>query len=431
MLGGGRYSQYFTDTISVVNLGTVLAEGADGMGAMGPSFDNRNGVVQVADGSRFDLNGVGTFTGGTLHSLGAASLRGGGTFEGVTLRGGFELAESRYVDATMFDTNRIRGSVASSSTVSVGGSLVNHGTLHISGGGSVSTTGALQLLTDTTLSGSGQTVLGNRADSFIGNSDNTAKTLTIASGHTLRGSGMLGGGRYSQYFTDTISVVNLGTVLAEGADGMGAIGPGLENRGRLVVSAGSRFDARSLSDGIRQTAAEAVTQVDGTLDAHTLWLDAGTLSGSGVISADVVVGQATVAPGNSPGKLSIVGDLVLGEQSVLLVEVNGPTPGVQHDWLDVSGSIALDGTLRIVFSGFAPSIGDRFTFMTTGAGAFSGTFDVLDTPGYQLSLVAAGPGMSFTVDAITAVPEPGTLALLLLGGLAVGAIVQRRRPSAA
>ncbi len=127
------------------------------------SFDNRAGLIKVADQSRFSFVSVGgPLFGGTLQSLGAASLRGGGTFDGVTLRGGFVLAAGSFVGATMYDNNSITGNTAERQTVGIGGSLVNNGTLSISGGGSANEAGTLQLISDTILSGSGQTVLGSR-----------------------------------------------------------------------------------------------------------------------------------------------------------------------------------------------------------------------------------------------------------------------------
>ena len=112
----------------------------------------------------------------------------------VPVRGSviWKLAAGDFVNTTLYGSNTVTGSAATRQTIGVAGALVNHGTLSILGGSSANESATMQLVGDTTLSGSGQTVLGGRSSSFIGNSDNAEKTLTIAAGHTLRGSGMLG-----------------------------------------------------------------------------------------------------------------------------------------------------------------------------------------------------------------------------------------------
>lgn len=98
--------------------------------------------------------------------------------------------------------------VGPSTTVSLSGISVSTGRIEIRG--LPQQAAVLQLTADATFSGTGETVLVGRNNSFIGNNDNAAKTLTIAAGHTVRGSGMLGGGRSSQYASDGISVSTKG-----------------------------------------------------------------------------------------------------------------------------------------------------------------------------------------------------------------------------
>lgn len=73
----------------------------------------------------------------------------------------------------------------------------------------------------------------------------------------------------------------------------------------------------------------------------------------------------TVAPGLSPGTLAITGAYAQGANGTFGVEIGGLTPGNQHDRLNVSGAVTLDGSLSVALvSGFVPADGDEFTVLT-------------------------------------------------------------------
>jgi hypothetical protein len=71
------------------------------------------------------------------------------------------------------------------------------------------------------------------------------------------------------------------------------------------------------------------------------------LSGVQTINGNLNSG-GRVAPGSSPGILTINGDYDQTNTGVLEIEVAGTSPGTQHDQLVVTGTAALDGTLEIV-----------------------------------------------------------------------------------
>jgi outer membrane autotransporter protein len=98
-----------------------------------------------------------------------------------------------------------------------------------------------------------------------------------------------------------------------------------------------------------------------------------TLGGSGTLGGTLIVQSGgLLSPGSSPGILT-VGALTLLPGSTTLFEIEGLTPGTQHDQIQVLGHAALAGTAQILFNNFTPSDGDTFTLIQ--AGSLTGTYD--------------------------------------------------------
>ncbi len=99
------------------------------------------------------------------------------------------------------------------------------------------------------------------------------------------------------------------------------------------------------------------------------------LGGSGIINGDVV-NNGTVAPGNSPGSLTVNGDFTQTSVGTLQVEVGSATV---FDQLLVSGSANLAGTLQVLnFGGNQFTYGQQVPFLQ--AGSISGEFDQILMP---------------------------------------------------
>jgi fibronectin-binding autotransporter adhesin len=361
----------------ISNRGAVIADGVLSVNG-GGNFDNSGGLVQVADSGMLFLLG-GTFSGGAVQGLGASSRLGGnGTFRDIALSGQFL--------------------VTPRDEFKVSGTLTNTGTLTIAG--SSQGTAALNLAADTTLAGSGQTVLTDATYSSISTNLGASMVLTVAQGHTLRGSGYVAAG-----------LVNLGTLTAGTGDALSILSS-LRNGGQLRIDAGGMLDAIGGLSVIVQDETSAVTTVNGLLKAATFRLEAGVLEGDGTVQADIVNLGGTIAAGNSPGALTIDGDLTLGDESLLLVEVRGTVQGVQYDWVHVNGDLMLGGALQIDFGSYLPRIGEEYSFLTSSAGHVSGAFDSITAAGYGLSVRYGASGITATV---TAVPEPASYGLMLVG----------------
>ncbi len=159
---------------------------------------------------------------------------------------------------------------------------------------------------------------------------------------------------------------------------------------------------------------------------------AGTIGLAGGASVDILAG-GTVAPGLGPGTLTVLGSFVMGELS---------GPGAVYEWelgagvedlIAVSGALTLNNwVLRILDAG-----GDTYAwekhYLFTGYSSLSGpnnvTFDLSQVPLWDeftgtMEIGIDGGGVYLI--GLNSTPEPGTLSLLLLGGLA---LVRRRKRS--
>jgi autotransporter-associated beta strand protein len=139
------------------------------------------------------------------------------------------------------------------------------------------------------------------------------------------------------------------------------------------------------------------------------------LGGTGTLGSVVVSG--ILAPGNSPGLLTVEGDLTMETGSTLLVEFTGTTPGT-FDQLAVGGLFTAGGTLYLHVS-YAATEGDSFLIFTnevfTAGGFAIGTNLVGGLYWDTSQLASAG--------IVTVVPEPSVSALLALGA---GIFLRRR-----
>jgi len=98
-------------------------------------------------------------------------------------------------------------------------------------------------------------------------------------------------------------------------------------------------------------------------------------TGSGNISvANGFYNTGVVAPGQSPGTLTIDGNYIQDPVGTLLIELGGYAPGTDSDLLEITGTAQLDGGLGVsLWNGFTPSDGDEFDILK--AGELSGMFD--------------------------------------------------------
>ncbi|MBI2201524.1 MAG: hypothetical protein HYU43_06240, partial [Armatimonadetes bacterium] len=140
------------------------------------------------------------------------------------------------------------------------------------------------------------------------------------------------------------------------------------NSGNITVGAGSTFGGGA---AYNQTAGS--TAVNGTISFIDIDIISGILWGNGTITGNLGSG-GTVAPGGSPGILTVTGDYTQRASGTLDIEINNYGAGAGFDQLIVTGWARMGGTLKIsVATNFEMEPGARFQVLrfSNGVGPFA------------------------------------------------------------
>lgn len=215
----------------------------------------------------------------------------------------------------------------------------------------------------------------------------------------------------------------------------------------VYVGGSDSFLTNSAAAFVGQTAPNStgnlIVSSNGRLNAQNVYIDeGGTLSGDGgLISGNVVLRGGTIAPGASPGTLTVGGDLGLFSGSVDF-EIGGSTIGF-FDQLIVEGGLTGPGgvTFNISFiDGFVPASDETFDILSVFGDSdllsgveteFFGLPDGLigisganDNGLFSLSF-AQGDGGSSGGSGLAPIPLPAGAWLLITGILGMGALRRR------
>jgi fibronectin-binding autotransporter adhesin len=277
----------------------------------GMTFDVAGGSVALnTSGTLPALN----LSGGTLAGSGALTVTGASTWSGGTISGSGPLTFDAGATVTMPGTN----------AATLSRPLVNQGTINFAAASSA------MLIDGVPVTNSGTFDI------------QSSQNILVTAG--------------------TPPFVNNGTLKKSSGAGAVQFAAPLSNSGLVQVGAGTL----NFSGVYAQTAGTTEVQAGATLQTGTLSLNGGSLVGNGTI-AGTVANHAVVAPGASPGTLTINGDYVQASNGVLNIQVGGTTPGTEYDRLLVSGNVTLDGSLNVLpINSFVPAAGNAFQVLTFG-----------------------------------------------------------------
>jgi fibronectin-binding autotransporter adhesin len=184
--------------------------------------------------------------------------------------------------------------------------------------------------------------------------------------------------------------------------------PTITGAGAIKVAAGTtRLTADSSGFTGTTALAGGRLDVDGKLGGGLTVAAGTTLGGSGTIGGDVTVNGGAIAPGNSPGVLTIAGDLLLDPASTLEIEFgeSNVVGGPMNDLIKVGGDLRLDGTVNVTVT--AGGVFDAGLYRIASYGG------ALDNQG--LTIGTTPPGSTVSLQTVI----PGQVNLVNTGGMPV------------
>ncbi|MGY3230956.1 fibronectin-binding autotransporter adhesin [Luteibacter sp. HA06] len=343
------------------------------------------GLVKTGAGTLV-LSGNNTFTGGAQLNGGTLSISSdanlGATANAVTLNGGNLAVTSSITTARDIVVASGGGSITTDTgaTLSQTGSISGNGTLTKLGGGTLIVSGSNTFTGGTLVNGG---TIRIDSGSSLGTGD------IILQGGTLQTYATLGTGQKVLVSGDSGVNVTAGTttVLSGDIDTNGSSGCFIKS-GAGALSLTGRA---SLNQGT--CVQNGTLRANGTLDSSFVTVDSiGTLRGIGRINGPVSV-SGRLAPGNSPGTLTVDGTVTMNAGSTFEADIDGNGTGTgkgNYSRLLVVGAghqFIAGGTLEPLLRGitgdasntFTPVLGDTYR-VVTAEGGIVGRFDSLTQP---------------------------------------------------
>ena len=319
----------YTGTGASSNRGWNLNNGTlsnDGSGALALSGSMTISNTATLGGS---FSGAANSISGVIAGAGVLAVNGAGTWilSGAnTYTGGTTI----HAGTLQIGDNNFSGRIV--------GDVVNHGTLAF---------GRTNFMTfDGAISGSGNVhQLSSGTTRLTGNSSYTGGT-TISAGTLQLGDGGTTGAIVGD-------VNNNGTLAFNRSDAL-ALGGAISGAGTVaqIGSGVTTLSGDSSAFSGSTSVSNGTLRVNGTLGSASSTMSvasSGTLGGSGTVGGSVSIADGILAPGNSPGTLTINGDLSLADASVLDYEFGqaGVVGGPLNDLTVVGGNLTLDGTINV------------------------------------------------------------------------------------
>ena len=304
-----------------------------------------------------------------------------GDVKSVSIPAGVSVAYDAGAGATNLESLTSAGNlILSAGALSVGSALMSHGAALTVQGGSHSLGGL-------TLDGSLNVDAGSLQLQGGGHFAAGGEVNVAAPGKLQFAGGV--------FAVDSV-VSNAGTLALQ--SGTTTFSERVSNSGLFAVQLGSAvFQAGYLQTaGSLTLGTSDVSGVNLAVGDAGLRVDGGVFNGTGTIRGDVQIGAATLAPGFSPGRLDIYGNLDLTSSSTTDIELWGKNLG-QYDVLNVVGTAHLDGVLNVsTGNGYVPVAGDGLAFMNFSGGS---------TGGFARMNVPTGVSMTFGPNGLSAATQ--------------------------
>lgn len=348
----------------------------------------------------------------------------------MTITGGVTDSTSSIFPTGFTNTVIVSGNQALSTSHTYGtyfATLQGSGNLAVSGGGKPqfadlsgytgtisSSDSNIELMTYTTFTSSGGVaVSGNSAltlNDESARSANAVFTLPIS----LGGNGISKIGALNlvgQGNGDSITLAGKTTltsdvqVTADGNTTLNVTGPIVYN-GHSISSAGQNVTTITVAQGSDHSSdnpfvGNNVTYFDDGTVGNTTVNNGGLLKGNGTLASANIQSGGSIAPGHSPGCMTVSGNFTLSGTYTEQIQSPGNTACTDYDQMKVGGTVTLTGgTLSVNFlSGFSPSVGQTYEIIANqGGSSVVGTFsgmpegDVFAVGSLKLQITYKGAG---------------------------------------
>jgi autotransporter-associated beta strand protein len=253
---------------------------------------------------------------------------------------------------------------------SILGNVLNNGIFAINRSDTYTFNGLISGTGEFQQNGTGTTVL-TASNTYTGGTTINAGTLQLGNGGTS-------GSILGDVLNNGIFAINRSDIFSFGGviSGFGAfqqIGPG------ATILAGNNTYTGST------TVNAGTLVVNGSIANSAVTVNTGAiLAGTGTVGPTTINNGGAFAPGNSPGTMTVGGNLAFQSGALYLVQVNP----VSASSTNVSGTASLAGTVEAIFLP-GTYIGRSYSILTA-AGGLTGTFDALAASGlprdFQTSL---------------------------------------------
>lgn len=431
--------------------GLTIHSGTGTGGTLTLSADNSftgditaNGSSNVTIGSTGKL-GNGNYAGAITMNGGTFSYAGSGA---QSISGAISGAGGVYASGAGTLTLSGANTYTGKTTINAGGTLSVSSLNSVSGGSASSSLGAPTSAANGTIDMTG--VGGNGTLVYTGSGETTDRVINLAAGANAGLSAVIDqSGTGNLKFTSNLTASGAQThtlVLKGSTSGTGEIaGAIVDNSGTNKTSLTKEGTGSwNLTGNSTYTGATTVSAgtlfVNGSLGNTAVTVNGGTLGGTatiGTAGASLTINSGGIlAPGNSPGSVTVNGDTTLNSGSTYAFQYTGG--GSAADLVDVNGTLTIaSGALLTLEELGTYTVGDKFTLFSydTLVGSFDAYADgnIYSFNGgdwlfnYADTSAGLNGGSGTGYITITAVPEPSSL--LLAGAGVLGLALRRRRNS--